>query len=222
MASLLLPKSTFIHIPKCAGTFVGSFLSELGIPVTAYKKPHGHLFPHQMTESYNRYNFTFVRHPYTWWPSFYEWSKKRRNLEIMLRKREAKVSTNYALMANNVLEIEDFNIWIQYFGSFNLGMYSNILSRYLNETSLVINPLKVNYIGKIENLYEDLYTALTLAEEEFDKDKFKELAQSAKTNNNLIANANAQGYNKHITEESKELIYQAEKYAFDRFQYKHL
>jgi hypothetical protein len=201
MSNLLLPKSSFIHIPKCAGTFLQAFLHHLKLPIYRYTQPQdGHLFLHQMVRSSNTYNFCFVRHPYTWWPSFYEWSKH----------------TRFSAMEKGS---PNFDVWLQDYGAFWLGLYTRLVDRYTGNDHIYDSNIKVHFIGKVENLYEDLLTALENANENFNREQFHRLVNEADTKESLTKWSNKQDYNKNISEASKELIYKAEKSIFDRFNY---
>lgn len=201
MSNLLLPKSSVIHIPKCAGTFLQAFLFALKLPKHRYTHPQdGHLFLHQMTQSVNTYNFTFVRHPYTWWPSFYEWSRTTRFSEAEKQS-------------------PDFDTWIQDYGPFWMGLYTRLIKRYIGEDPVYASDVKMHFIGKTENIFEDLYTALTNAGEDFEEDRFHHLVKNYDTNENLTKWSNKQVYNRQISKESQNIIYQSEQYVFDRFDY---
>lgn len=202
MSNLLLTKSSFIHIPKCAGTILQAFLFRLNLPCYRYKTPQdGHLFLHQMTKSEDTYNFCFVRHPYTWWPSFYEWSKH----------------TRFSGMEK---ESPNFDTWIKDYGAFWMGLYSKLVSRYIGEDSVYKSNIKMHFVGKTENLFPDLYQALKNAGETFDENLFFKLSQNYKTESCLTKWSNIQEYNREISQESKDVIYNTEKWVFDRFEYK--
>lgn len=201
MSNLLLPKSSFIHIPKCAGTHLQNFLFHLGLPKYRYNEPQdGHLFLHQMKESKDTYNFCFIRHPYTWWPSFYEWSK----------------STRFSQMER---QCPNFDTWIQDYGAFWLGLYTQLVKRYIGEDPVYACEIKMDYIGKVESLYEDLLIILKNAGEDFEENYFHKLVTEADTRESLIKWANKQEYKREISDDSKELIYKTEKWIFDRFNY---
>lgn len=201
MSNLLLNKSSFIHIPKCAGTFLQAFLFHLKLPSHRYSQPQdGHLFLHQMTESKDTYNFCFVRHPYTWWPSFYEWSKTTR-------------------FSDAEKESPNFDTWIKDYGAFWMGHYSKLVSRYIGDDEFYKTDVKMNFVGKTENLYEDLFTALTNAGEVFDEKQFRNLANVENQKESLTKWSNKQEYDRNISEESKDIIYHTERYIFDKFDY---
>ena len=201
MSNILLRKSSFIHIPKCGGSIVQNFLFRLKLGLKRYTEPqNGHLFLHQMVESENTYNFCFVRHPYTWWPSFWQWSKQDR----------------FSLMERGC---PDFDTWINDYGPFWMGHYSKLVSRYIGDDPIYSSNVKMNFIGKTENLFSDLHIALTNAQEKFSDDDFKFLVDNVNKDQKLIHSQNRQEYNRSISDKSKEIIYKTEKYMFDKFNY---
>jgi hypothetical protein len=201
MSNLLLPKSSVIHIPKCAGTFLQAFLFALKLPKYRYSAPQdGHLFLHQMTQSKDTYNFTFVRHPYTWWPSFYEWSKNTR-------------------FSESERQCPDFDTWIQDYGPFWMGLYTQLVKRYIGEDPVYVSDVKMHFIGKTENIFEDLHTALINAGESFEEHRFQHLVTNHQTNESLVKWSNKQTYSREISDASKAIIYQTERYVFDKFDY---
>jgi hypothetical protein len=200
MSNLILPKSRFVHIPKCAGTFTLAVIVELGLRKFRFKEPHyGHLCLHQMPEE-DYYNFTFVRHPYTWWPSYYYYMRKG------FDSQEGGSP--------------DFDTWLQEYGPFWLGHYSTITQRFIGADPLYQTTNKISFIGKTESLKEDLFTALEQAGELFDSTKYNDLFLKKDTAEGLSARwANAQDYVRTISNESKKLIYSAERWMFDTFEY---
>lgn len=202
MSNLLLHKSSFIHIPKCGGSMVQSILYRFDLVKHRYTSPqNGHLFLHQMTESKNTYNFCFVRHPYTWWPSFWNWSKRDR-FSVMER------------------ECPDFDTWLKDYGPFWMGHYSKYLCRYIGEDPSYPSDIKMNFIGKMENLFVDLDAALKNSGEQYDDLRLGFFIKNIHRDPILSKSYNKQEYNKVISEKSKEIIYNTEKYVFDRFDYK--
>jgi hypothetical protein len=153
-----------------------------------------------MTESKNTYNFCFVRHPYTWWPSFWYWSKRDR-------------------FSAKEKECPDFDTWIQEYGPFWMGHYSNYLARYIGEDPAYPTDIKMHFIGKVENLFVDLEKALKNAGEEVDPLNYWFYVKNIHREPNLFKGKNRQEYNRQISDKSKKIIYNTEKYVFDRFGY---
>lgn len=198
MSNLLLKNSSFIHIPKCGGTFLNNVINRLELVYTMYRQPqNGHLYLHQMNNIEDKYNFTFVRHPYTWWPSFWNWSKKDR-FSFMERK------------------CPDFDTWVVDYGPFWMGQYTRLVQRYIGEDPLYPHKYRMHYIGKSENLKADLLTALTNANENFNKNAYSDIFTKIEADEKLC---NKQDYSRNISDASKEIIYNTERYVFDRFNY---
>lgn len=190
MSNLLLKNSGFIHIPKCAGTFIQGALYYLELVEKRYEHPHcGHLFPHQMKNERNFY-FTFIRHPYTWWPSYWKYS----GMDIV---------------------VPNFDTWVLEEGAMWLGCYSQIVKRYLGEDNNYKTDIKIKAVGKIENLIEDLENILEKSKETYCANKFLDI----KRGNVLEIDHNIQIYDREISQESKDIIYKTEKYIFDKFKY---
>ena len=195
MSNLILNKSVFIHIPKCAGTLIQAVLYRSRLVKHRYTAPHcGHLFLHQMPQDSNLFHFCFVRHPYTWWPSFWKYSKMD-------------------------TEVSDFNVWIKNYGPKFLGMYTNMLKRYIGEDTAYENKLKMSFVGKIENINEDLVLALRTAGEQFDQEKTLDMISNPDDNEKIKEYQNKQTYCVKINDNTKEIIYKTEKWVFDRFNY---
>jgi hypothetical protein len=113
----------------------------------------------------------------------------------------------------------DFDTWVQEYGPFWMGHYSKLVSRYTGDDPLYNSNIKMNFIGKTENLFGDLHKALTLAEEEFAEKRFQHLLCIINTDPKLLKSKNMQEYNRTISDKSKEIIYKTEKYMFDKFNY---
>jgi hypothetical protein len=92
-------------------------------------------------------------------------------------------------------ECPDFDTWIQDYGPFWMGHYSKLVARYIGDDPIYSSNIKMNFIGKTENLFDDLHTALINAEEEFTEKRFQHLLSiidtdirmvKVKTNKNII------------------------------------
>src|SRR5439155_11120636 len=70
--AIVLPQATFLHIPKCGGTWVVRAMAAAGLPMQVI--PAG--CQHAIAATEGRFVFTFVRHPLTWYASFwkYRWN----------------------------------------------------------------------------------------------------------------------------------------------------
>jgi hypothetical protein len=147
-----------------------------------------------------------VRHPYTWWPSFYTWCKKDR---FSLQEREC----------------ENFDVWVKDFGPFWMGHYTRLVKRYTGDDPTYLVKKKIDFVGKVENLVPDVKTALlqagevNIGEKYFSEEYFDEVVKNAPNDPNMIKWRNEQTYDKGISDQSKEIIYKTERYVFERFNY---
>jgi hypothetical protein len=116
-------------------------------------------------------------------------------------------------------ESPDFESWLNDYGPFWLGLYSKLVSRYTGTDQSYASDVKMHFVGKTENLFEDLYTALSNAGEVFDPNEYHKLAAVADTKESLAKWANKQEYVRGISDEAKELIYNTERPVFDLYGY---
>lgn len=205
MSNAILPKSKFIHIPKCGGTAVQSALWRIGCikdDSQAFYEPHfGHLYASQMPED-KRINFAFVRNPITWWQSWYWWNKNQ----------------PLSRFNGQELKTKSFDQWIDEYGQFWLGMFTTQVKRYLGEDENFPTTNKVTLIGKCENLYIDLRDILNKIGESYDKGALDMIVNhEAPLPDRQI---NIQKYNREaISIETRKIIYQTEREIFNRFDY---
>lgn len=194
MSNLLLKNSIFIHIPKTGGTAIQAMLHRLHIVEHRYTEPpSGHLFLHQMPQDKETFYFAFVRHPYTWWPSYW----------------------NHGGMSR---EETDFNKWIVSFGPKWMGSYTYRIKRYMGIDPTYPCKLRLNKIGKLENMNQDLPAILEEAGEKFDTVRLKQMIDDP-THLGVDRWLNKGNYEIVLTDEAKEIIYRTEKWVFDEFGY---
>lgn len=205
MSNAILPKSKFIHIPKCGGTAVQSALWRIGCikdNSQGFSEPHfGHLYASQMPED-KRINFAFVRNPITWWQSWYWWNK----------------SQPLSRFNGQELKTKSFDQWIDEYGQFWLGMFTTQVKRYLGEDENFPTINKVTLIGKSETLYIDLRNILNKIGERYDEGTLDMIINQEITLPN--DHVNIQKYNREaISIETRKIIYQTEREIFNRFDY---
>ena len=151
--ALILPRSVFYHIPKTGGTFVRLSLRQAGFCVNLEVGGHNHTYPSQCRIK-NRFSFAFVRHPLSWYESY--WTYKQ-----YISKWDPRNTVD----ANT--QSEKFSTFIQKMIDTYPGYVSCIYQLYTE----IDTPNEINFIGRQENLREDLCHALTEAGENFDKER---------------------------------------------------
>jgi hypothetical protein len=118
----------------------------------------------------------------------------------------------------------DFDTWIQDYGPFWMGHYSRLVSRYVGDDPFYQSNIKISFVGKNENLYEDLKTALIKSGEDIDCKKIDNVISQVKigleqNDPGWVKKQNKKEYNRNISDKSKEIIYNTERYVFDKFNY---
>jgi hypothetical protein len=151
MPTLILPRSRFLHIPKTGGVWVSEVLKKVsGLNYAVCEQWDGHLDLHH-APGQGLFTFAFVRHPLHWWRSYWamrefgEWANAAWFCDVQCR------SSNYAYFIECVLDKCP-------------GMCSDLFETYVGTPEAPID-----FVGRQENLQEDLITALKLAGEVFNE-----------------------------------------------------
>ena len=162
-----MPNSVFFHIPKTGGVWVRQAVSKSGVKYIQYQPavtnaPLGlekwHIGPDifkQHGKDTSLFSFTFVRHPLTWYQSYFAYRMKN------------GWRTDFIL--DNTYQSDDFNDLVSvHLDEFPDGFVSRMYKMFLGE-----NIDKIDYIGRQENLSNDVITAMDMAGETYDKEVFK-------------------------------------------------
>ncbi|MFW5760160.1 MAG: sulfotransferase family 2 domain-containing protein [Cyclobacteriaceae bacterium] len=189
MAILLKSGAVFLHIPKTGGSWVHKVLKEQNLIKIEFSHKHADMervlnFPrfytggfihqswklktlHLHEEIKNAYKFCFVRHPLSWYESYWRfmtglnWDKFH-ELEYKRKYLRGRVWHPNLVLEN--IGGPDFNQFIQNV----IKEYPGYVTEFYGWYTL---PFHINFIGKQENMKEDLIKVLTDLGEKFDKDK---------------------------------------------------
>lgn len=153
--ALATNKCIFLHIPKCSGMWIRHVFKVCGIPHHEIGEHHSH-FPYlsrfNTTEFYNKhYIFTFVRHPLTWYQSRWAFRVKH--------GWKAQHPLDYNCASN------DFHAFME--NVFKYKPNGWVTWEYLNYIDEV--PKKIDFVGRTENLIDDVIFALNAAGEVFNE-----------------------------------------------------
>ncbi len=150
MATMLLPNSLFVHIPKTGGTWTSHVLKDMGIVQTRFDRAHER--PSEYRELIgNRLYFTFIRNPITWYQSRWAGPYAR---SVYPQRTRNQAGFHFA----NKRELHDFRYWLT--NALDRNSASNFFHEYIDDC---------DFIGKTENLKNDLTSALKIAGEKFNK-----------------------------------------------------
>jgi len=154
---LVLQKSCFFHVPKTGGTWVTKAIKASGIRCLDCRvdgNPHLGL---QFYSCPDRFRFAFVRHPVALYRSYWQFKMTYGWDPLNGLDMECQ-SDRFAVFIRNVLD--------RYPGAYSQGLID-----YVGEPDA-----EIEFVGKYENLVEDLITALQSAGEEFDENVIRALA----------------------------------------------
>jgi hypothetical protein len=162
----LLKKSIFIHMPKTAGTFVREHFNEQPNWFDFLGVGHGNM--KDFEEFSDLFSFTFIREPEQWLLSYWNF------FQLVLTKNGAfEFQKEWSEKA--VREGVEWSEWVQNTNPVEVLWNENIdvfLERVKNQAPDLIDlaykhfTYSVDFIGKTENIIEDLLAALDLAGED--------------------------------------------------------
>lgn len=154
--SLHLKKSNAIifHIPKTGGTFVHCALEVAKVDFIADHRFSPHDTPDQQCLT-NKYTIAFVRHPISYYKSYWAFRIETGWTDGWYLDDNCK-SDNFEQFLLNVLNK-------------NYPYVTNEYARYW------VYPQKLNFVGKTENIVDDLIHVLRFLNEHFDEQAIRQL-----------------------------------------------
>jgi hypothetical protein len=158
MPNVVLPNSLFIHVMKTGGSWVCEALigSKLGRDAGF---PHTTIAELRETDYYRdgQFRFSFVRHPIPWYQSFYRFSVSRPQNQWPPRGWQYRKQYERLAHPHPGVSFEEF---CEYVLEYHPGYCTK---NYW--VSLGAPETEIEFIGRTENLREDLLRALELAGE---------------------------------------------------------
>ena len=198
-------KFLFLHVPKTGGIWVKQVLTHIGINYQELGHQHEHypsLSKHKPPEFFqDRYVFTFVRHPITWYQS--RWAFR------MKMGWQAQHPLDWNCASN------DFNTFVQRTLSFcPAGWCTWLYNSYINHYRPDGRCL-VDFIGRTENLTDDLISVLNHVGHDFDESQVR---QYSETNTSSLDGRRPKDIAKYSPDLYKRII-NTESIVINRFYY---
>lgn len=159
--AIVTSNATFLHIPKCGGLWVVKAMSAAGLPVQVV--PAG--CQHAIAATEGRFVFTFVRHPLTWYQSFWKFRCNQakhlgESIEEQLRAFARQTAEPIdACLIDERGRPRSFAGFVEQC----MACYPGFLSE-----KYALYSAKANFVGRQESLCADLLTALGQAGNVFD------------------------------------------------------
>ncbi|PXX12367.1 sulfotransferase family protein [Nitrosomonas ureae] len=147
---LILPQSCFIHIPKSGGSWVKKAIIESNMVCQDYSiNGNGHV-ELKDCPCQEKFKFAFVRHPLNLYRSYWQFKMTCGWDENNPFDKECRSDNFHTFISNLLLKFP--------------GAYSEWVLNFVGE-----GDNEIEFIGKYENLVDDLICALTIAGESFDE-----------------------------------------------------
>lgn len=203
---LQLPNSIFYHFPKTGGTWVKNAFRQADIQrYSLGHRPHSPE-PLEVNEKFESargmFSFVFIRNPCDWYKSFFCF----RHL-----KKDWKPKDHKGFEPIDDCESENFGEFIE-----------NCTSRHPAWLTERFRPyMDVDFIGKQENLVDDLVKALNAAGEFFDEELIRSVRPINQSASLPVSGTTGNKYGDRAawTPELRQLVYKSEKELFELYDY---
>jgi hypothetical protein len=219
----------FIHIPKTGGTSIGNILHpDIKIinsnhSYKDYTESNGvqHHAEHLTYMDYKNilanknlnisdyFIFSFVRNPYSRIVSLWKYWSKRKSNAIKLLPKNNKLLNFLKSSGSSIKEFENF--------VYHLHSQKNKIFLFGNLQNNFVKPDQVNFLGKFENIEQDIKTLLELVSVHANIDITKKNIQHL----NRTSNTNTEYLNFISSTATRDQIYEIYESDFTIFDYKY-
>ena len=193
--AILMQKSRYLQTPNTGGDWARAAVAHAGINYTRTNVPQA---DSALRPVGRLFDIAFVREPWSWWQSYW--------IQRMRRGWDPRNNFDMSCVADN---FERFlaKVFIK-----APGYWSHVCESYVGPPGD-----EVDFLGRYENLTDDLVTGLSMAGEHFDEEQ---LRLTAFEDQGLENHAAGGSYSTACSEELKLRILEAERPAMKRFGYR--
>jgi hypothetical protein len=151
VAWFVTPRVRFLHVPKTGGSWAPEAIRAAGVPVTRPEGPPGHATLAESWDYADRFTFAIVRHPLDYWRSY--WAFRVRTGWEMNHPLDRDFGT------------DNFEEFIEAVIAHDPGYASDLFEWFVGPPDG-----EIDFIGRYENLVDDVCLALALGGESFDEE----------------------------------------------------
>jgi len=149
---IVMPRTIFFHIPKTGGRWVREVIKNAGIYSRAYDQNFGHNIPFNCTDTF-RIRFCFVRNPIDWYRSFWSYRMRTGWQNSVIDECQSPIFEEFVTLALKRSPAHVTQMYEMFIGTED-------------------NP-QIQWVGKQENLVNDLIDFLHKAGERFNEETIR-------------------------------------------------
>jgi hypothetical protein len=227
MAVLLKCKAVFLHLPKTGGTFIRKVFRSLDLVRFNFSRDHAdmkrviNIYDHYPGNYWCRsiqfggnvqkhinqsFKFCFVRHPFDWYASYWRFNTDLGWRSFIPQNKRTrwgfKYDTWHPLAPLEEHAINNFSEFMDRVIQHKPGFLTNLYHAYAM-------PEHIDFVGKQENLVEDISTVLSRLNVQHDISEIKKLKHENKSKTKMP----------EWKHEHKEKIFELEKAVFEKYNY---
>jgi hypothetical protein len=150
MTWFVTPRVRFLHVPKTGGTFLTEAIAAAGVPIETPEGSPGHASLAESLDYSDRFTFAVIRHPLDYWRSY--WAFRLRTGWDMDHELDRDFAT------------DNFEEFIEAVIAHVPGAASHLYEQFVGPPED-----EIDFVGRYENLVDDVCRALRLAGESFDE-----------------------------------------------------
>lgn len=213
----------FVHMPKCAGTSIRTFMEKaLGAEDLGYKNLGMHTDAAKLPNDIDKEVVGSIRNPFKWYVSVYEYTKNsddfferrfdsfRNFVEYSLFESKGHTDINFKDARKNNIGLY-CSTFLSQFCAYGWESKISTLRDENKFDELINNFLIVDTFIDVENIENDIENLLNRYEYNFDREEFEK--------HGIWNNSNIEDYSSYYDSYLKKLVAYKERYILEYFNY---